>query len=132
MMSGNTIRDEDILGLQEIVSGQNLDDKIASAGAAKDIYNLINCIFNNNGIQLDDTYDMNKIAEGVYRQGGVVLPLNSPSGANNAYILVLKRVFGGGYGATAYCQFWMSLNANGVYFRTIVPELNIYNSWGKL
>lgn len=41
MMSGNTIRDEDILGLQEIVSGQNLDNKIASAGAAKDIYDSL-------------------------------------------------------------------------------------------
>lgn len=38
MMSSNTIRDKDVLGLQEIVSGQNLEDKIASAGAAKDIY----------------------------------------------------------------------------------------------
>lgn len=95
----------------------------------------LNNIFVNVGQVLDSTHDMNNITEGLYRQGGVSIPKNSPANgtAHNAYILVVKRVRdSSGYNNDIYYQFWLSFNTNSIYFRAINMVAGIYHSWEKL
>lgn len=120
-----------VLTLEEIQATTDLTGKVASASSLKTTYNLISSIFVNRGKQLTSKDNMNNITEGVYRQGGTNAPSNFPS-EFNAYILVLKRDFGGGYNAIAYLQICMFVTSGNIYKRSIVPTENVYTQWVKL
>lgn len=61
---------------------------------------------------LNSSIDMNNVDCGTYFQSGSSMPKNAPSGANNAYIIVLK--------ARTYdrIQIWISINAKNVQIRS--------------
>lgn len=60
---------------------------------------------------LNSSHNMNNVDYGTYYQGGSSMPLNAPSGANNAYIIVLK-------GRTVdRFQIWISANTKNIQMR---------------
>ena len=63
-------------------------------------------------VSLNSSYNMNNVDCGIYYQGGGSMPSNAPSGANNAYIIVLKAR------SIDRIQLWVSVNTRNIQMRS--------------
>lgn len=61
--------------------------------------------------RLTSSHNMNSVDVGTYYQADASMPTNAPSGANNAYIMVLSAR------GTDRIQIWATINQQKIYYR---------------